>query len=403
MKPERKKKHVAKGELTVMPRFTHLELHNWRNFKKVDVDLEPRVFVVGPNASGKSNLLDAFRFLQELATQGGGLVNALQGSNRGGIRSVRSLHAGGKSDVTLAISAEVDGESWRYRLVLKADGTPQKPGPARIVEERVEHDGVEVLRRPDTADKKDPELLLTTALEQSSANARFRALRDFLRSAEYIHVVPQLLRVPSAADARRFGKGLGTGLIAAMGEVPKKTRDARLGRIQKALKSVLPQFEKIEWFQDNKGIPHIRAKYMHWRPRGGWQQESSFSDGTLRIIGLLWYLDQDGGPLLLEEPELSLHPAAIRQLPRILANVATRNTRQVVMTSHSPDLLADKGIDPSEILVLRTTGSETTVTRGDEIDALVRAAENDMSLAQDIEALTRPDEYTQLARFGAKS
>jgi predicted ATPase len=386
-----------------MARFTHLELQNWRNFKKVNVALGTRVFVFGPNASGKSNLLDAFRFLQELAVEGGGLNNALQGSNRGGIRAVRSLHAGGNSEVTIAIKADIDGESWTYRLVLQAGGTPQKPSAARVVKEVVEHDGEQVLSRPGPEEKRDPELLLATALEQSSANGKFRPLRDFLRSAQYIHVVPQLLRMPSQGEARTFGKGLGTGLIGAMGEVPKKIRDARLKRIQKALKSVLPQFEALEWLQDAKGVPHIRAKYKHWRPKGAWQQETSFSDGTLRLIGLLWYLDEAGGPLLLEEPEMSLHAAAVRQLPRILANVSARHERQVIMTSHSADLLADTGIDPSEMLLLRTTGSETTVTLGSDLGELRDAAESDMPLAVHVEALTRPEDYAELAAFGSKS
>lgn len=49
------------------------------------------------------------------------------------------------------------------------------------------------------------------------------------------------------------------------------------------------------------------AEIKHWRPQGGWQREASFSDGTLRLIGLLWFLSRGDSPLLLEEPELSLH------------------------------------------------------------------------------------------------
>jgi predicted ATPase len=381
--------------------FTRIQLRNWRNFKRVDVALQPRVFVVGPNASGKSNLLDVFRFLQELAIEGGGLTNALDNSNRGGIRSVRSLHAGNNSQVSVEITAKIDASEWKYRLVLEATGKPSKPGPARVVEEWVEQDGNVLLHRPDAQDKKDQELLLATALEQRSANAQFRELRDLLRSTAYIHVVPQLVRLPAQDDARRFGKGLGTGLIGAMGQVPKKTRDARLRRINRGLRGVLPQFAELEWFQDTRGTPHIRAKYAHWRPNGGWQEESSFSDGTLRLIGLLWYLDEAGGPLLLEEPELSLHPAAVRQLPRILGNLS-RNRRQVIMTSHSPELVSDTGIDPSELLVLATTGSETTVTVGTGFEELVQAAKADQPLAAYVEAITRPKGYTQLALFGSK-
>jgi hypothetical protein len=85
---------------------------------------------------------------------------------------------------------------------------------------------------------------------------------------------------------------------------------------------------------------------------GGWQNESSFSDGTLRLIGLLWFLSEGSSPLLLEEPELSLHAAAVRQIPRMLAKLNASVGRQVLMTSHSAGLLADQGIDPSEVIVL---------------------------------------------------
>lgn len=53
-------------------RFTHLRLENWRNFTSVDTELARRVFLVGPNASGKSNMLDVFRFLHDLVAVGGG-------------------------------------------------------------------------------------------------------------------------------------------------------------------------------------------------------------------------------------------------------------------------------------------------------------------------------------------
>ncbi|RPI19340.1 MAG: chromosome segregation protein SMC, partial [Acidobacteria bacterium] len=53
--------------------FTHLGIRNWRNFVKADLKLGPRLFITGPNASGKSNLLDVFRFLRDIAKTGGGL------------------------------------------------------------------------------------------------------------------------------------------------------------------------------------------------------------------------------------------------------------------------------------------------------------------------------------------
>jgi uncharacterized protein YPO0396 len=72
-------------------RFTNISLRNWRNFLTVDVALQERMFVVGPNASGKSNLLDAFRFLRDLADPRGGFQQAVQ--LRHGVARLRSLHA----------------------------------------------------------------------------------------------------------------------------------------------------------------------------------------------------------------------------------------------------------------------------------------------------------------------
>ena len=81
-------------------RFTRLRLSNWRNFKDVDIELRGRVFVVGPNASGKSNLLDAIRFLHDIAKPGGGLVNAI--ADRTDLKHVRSLHATRNSQAATA-------------------------------------------------------------------------------------------------------------------------------------------------------------------------------------------------------------------------------------------------------------------------------------------------------------
>ena len=72
---------------------SRLTLKNWRNFTNVDVALQQRQFIVGPNASGKSNLLDAFRFLRDIAKQkGGGLQDAIE--KRGGLSKIRCLSAG---------------------------------------------------------------------------------------------------------------------------------------------------------------------------------------------------------------------------------------------------------------------------------------------------------------------
>jgi predicted ATPase len=76
-------------------------LKNWRNFEAANVDLAERVFVVGPNASGKSNFLDVFKFLRDIALPRGGLQEAI--TLRGGVPRIRCLSARKETDVGVTV------------------------------------------------------------------------------------------------------------------------------------------------------------------------------------------------------------------------------------------------------------------------------------------------------------
>src|SRR3989304_2804983 len=97
-------------------RFTHVRLENWRNFSHVDVALQQRVFLVGPNASGKSNLLDVFRFLHDIVSVGGGFQEAVR--KRGGVSSLRCLAARRFPDVLIRvqIGTEDNTNLWQYEI-----------------------------------------------------------------------------------------------------------------------------------------------------------------------------------------------------------------------------------------------------------------------------------------------
>jgi hypothetical protein len=67
------------------------------------------------------------------------------------------------------------------------------------------------------------------------------------------------------------------------------------------------------------------------------------------------------GPLMIEEPELNLHPAVVKFLPQMLHQATRRSKRQVIVSTHSPEFLLDNGIASDETLVLRPDSNGTTV------------------------------------------
>ena len=223
-----------------------------------------------------------------------------------------------------------------------------------------------MLSRPDKHDKKDPELLTQTHLEQKQANRRFRMLADFFERIEYMHLVPQLIRNPDrylTVDNDPFG----SDFLVQIAKKKTNTRNARLKKINNALRSVVPKLLSIEFFIDTKGRSHIRGKYKHWRYSGAWQSEDQFSDGTLRLLGLLWSLQEQQSLILLEEPELSLHPGIIKYIPQMIAKVQARKRRQIFLSTHSAEILTDKGIGLDEVLTLIPSEEGTKIQHASSI------------------------------------
>ncbi|MFQ5744896.1 MAG: AAA family ATPase [Acidobacteriota bacterium] len=376
-------------------KFRSLRLQNWKNFARVDVAIQNRVFLVGPNASGKSNLLDVFRFLRDLASSGGGFQEAI--TRRGGVSAIRCLAARRYPDIEIHVALqEADNTPrWEYELAFKQD---QQRRP-QVVKERVLRDGAIVLDRPEDEDREDPARLTQTYLEQVNVNRDFRDLATFFASIRYLHIVPQLIREPDRSVGCS-NDPFGGDFLEQVAKTQERTRNARLKRIRQALRVAVPQLQEIELWRDERGTPHLRGNYQHWRPQGAWQTEEQFSDGTLRLMGLLWVIMDRTGPLLLEEPELSLHPEIVRLLPQMLARVQRRTRRQVFLSTHSPELLRDSGIGLDEVLLL-TPGSEgTEVTLASSHSDIRDLLDGGLPLADVVIPKTRPDQAGQLTLFG---
>lgn len=374
-------------------------LKNWRNFRAVNVPLRERQFVVGPNAAGKSNFLDVFRFLRDIAKpEGGGIQKAVK--DRGGISKLRSLAARRDPEITIEVQlseSELDKKpSWRYRLEIRQESRGYRQ--PFISSERVWSGSEIVLDRPTHQDKVDPIRLTQTYLEQVNENAAFREIVKFFEAATYLHLVPQLLRYSDMIQGRMVESDpFGQGLLERVAKTPGRTQKSRLSRIETALKVAVPQLQQLRFERDTEtGRPHLGALYSHWRPNAGWQREDQFSDGTLRLIGLLWSLLEGDSLLLLEEPELSLNAAIVSRLAPLIYRMQRQRRRQVIVSTHSMDLLSDPGISASEVLLLEPSTEGTSITPMSAISDLTRLTEAGLSVGEVVLPRTQPKQLELL-------
>jgi len=331
---------------------TRIKLKNWRNFKDVDIPLRERAYLIGPNASGKSNFLDVFRFLRDISNpSGGGLRKAIL--NRGGIKKVRWLPS---RDAVVSIEVHLaqgpdEVAEWKYSLAFRSEGTGlQRPV---VTNECVIHHNKTILSRPDSGDEGDTERLTQTHLEQINTNGKFRDIAETFDSVTYLHLVPQLLK---------FSDQLGGNRLSG----------------------------------DPFGQEFLK-RYKHWRPKAGLQREDEFSDGTLRLLGLMWSLLDGDSMLLLEEPELSLNDGIVSQIPMLISGMQrkAKHRRQVIITTHSEALLNNEGIDGREVIRLEPTENGTEMLLPNEEETVALKA--GLTPADVILSKARPHQVEQLS------
>lgn len=377
-------------------RIERLSVKNWRNFKKAEIDIDRRLFIVGPNASGKSNLLDALRFLHDVADRG--LRHAVQ--SRGGMARLRCLSARNTNHGWVGLGVTLrdsDNTKWTYELHF----ANERRGEHRtlVAREIVTKDGAEIVNRPNEDDNKDKELLIQTALEQVSLNQSFRQITEKFSRIRYMHLVPQIIKHYDLSQERNQDP-FGSGFLADIARTNEKTRTRRLKKITEALRLTVPQTTELSFFRDETGQPHLGIHCDHWRPDSALQDERDLSDGTLRLIGLLWLLHEathSNRILLLEEPESSFHPSIARQLPVIFYRMTRGRGSQVILSTHSTEMLSDPSLGVNEVVVLEPGQDGTTVTSAADladIDLLITA---DLNLDEILEPITKPSQVERLS------
>jgi predicted ATPase len=354
---------------------TRVELKNYKSIAACDVRLRPLMFLVGPNGSGKSNFLDALRLLTDSLNTS--LDHALR--ERGGIKEVRRRSAGHPTHFSIRL---------RFRLPEGAEGfyafrvgsRPQ--GGFEVQTEECRLFGSQALA-PETYYVVASGAVTSTSVPVAPAAAsdrlylvnasglpEFRPLYDALSHMGFYNLNPASIRDLQPPDAGEVLLRDGRNLASVLGELESHSSAAKK-RIEDYLSKVVPgvsgvdvkqvgPMETLEFRQQVGGNEHP------WRFFAG-----NMSDGTLRALGILVALFQSRNgqahrvPLVgIEEPELALHPAAAGVLRDSLRDAS--QVTQVIVTSHSPDLLDDPTIADELILPVRSEQGVTTIAPLDE-------------------------------------
>lgn len=353
------------------PPFIHrVVLRNYKSIGYCDVALGALTYLVGPNGAGKSNFLDAMHLVRDALN--GSLDNAL--NERGGLSEVRRRSSGHPTNFGVRLDFSLpDGRRGHFAFNV---GALKERGYEVQTEECV-IDGIGQgpsfrIDRGKLRDTSEPTFPAVTsdrlALVAASGLTAFRPVFDALSSMSFYNLNPKLMRELQKPQEGRLLKPAGENIASVLGHLERVGGD-QLGVIRDYLQTVVPMvqgverkqvgpMETLEFRQDMAG-----AKYP-WRFFA-----QNMSDGTLRALGVLVALFQgnrDYAPTLvgIEEPETALHPAASAALREALAR-AGRHT-QVIVTSHSPDLLDDRDIPTDAILSVVSERGETLIAPLDE-------------------------------------
>lgn len=386
---------------------TRVSIENYKSIEKCSVDPRKLTVLVGRNGAGKSNFLDALRFLSDSLRDG--MENALK--VRGGLGEVRRRSTGHPRNFALkldfalphdyalplqerALQRVAPVKQAVFAQVTEPDESSHGPningsygfivtarGPGAYIVKREEL-RIFTEQGEELADYTVNEGVVESASESSMppvsatrlylVNAAglpvFRGVYDALSAMGFYNLSPELIRDLQSPDAGELLRREGGNLASVVGRISanqpelwERTKGylslivpgiVDVGRVQVGPK------ETLEFKQEVAGSKHPWRFYA-----------ANMSDGTLRALGNLLAVTQLAErrePVCvvgIEEPETALHPAAAGHLMEALRE-ATEHT-QIIVTTHSPDLLDYVRLEQDQLLVVVARGGSTRIALPD--------------------------------------
>ena len=345
-----------------VPFLTRVQIRDYKSIAKADVRLGAFTILVGRNGSGKSNFLDALRFVADsLRTS---LAQAVQA--RGVVYEIKRRGAESPSFSIGLRLALPDLKTATYSLSIRAlKGGAFSVGAETLA---VRHGSGPVLGSYSVADGEILDCSIDNPppvpsdrlyLVNVSGFPEFRAVHDALAAMSFYNFNPETLKVPQKPDAGDLLHRDGSNLASVVARL-KAERPEELERIIQYLAAIVPGLSGIdrlplgplETLQFEQQIEGLTKPFGFF----AW----NMSDGTLRALSALAAAWQPGMSLVgIEEPESALHPAAAGALMDALREAASQT--QILITSHSPDLLDHVDLETDRLLAVSFENGVTKI------------------------------------------
>ncbi len=391
---------------------TSVRINNFRSFSDLRLDLGPFNVFVGPNGCGKSNFVDAFRFLKQAVSTS---VSAAV-SRRGGWNNVRNRKyranrftlelKGTGVGITLGVPPPARhslGESTTpNHYEYAATFAHQKPSDILIIAESalvalaLEDSKPQILSAVKRTSKdisvsglveqfvshSRQSGLAERAADKSLLGSPFHSIAGFIigHMIEHWHMYnldPAEARRPSILDDSTEMSESGDNLsliLRYLGRSAPHSSERSLiaDRIRTIMQALVPDFQSWEPLTLADGRATFRIKEKEFASLFG---PESISDGTVRLLSLLAALlahptqsdpaDASPGPgvLFIEEPERMLHPLVLDQLVQLMREVSSET--QIVVTTHSPDFV--RHCRPEEVYLMDKIQGTTRIVRASDI------------------------------------
>lgn len=401
------------------PAIRRLQVNNFKSFKELRVDDMPRFGVlIGANASGKSNFVQIFEFLRDLAQQG--LENAI--SLQGGIEYLRNIHLGAREPLRIQVVLgtnlvpiivraareyiRIPVMSYEFRLEFARRGMRYK-----TVHEAIEY-SYQILRA--TSDEPNPEAdehvqSGSVLIRQTNGRVEYnigslpeefhglfwfrRGLKPRMPRGELLIQIPFLpvlrwfygdvgiydfdpklpkraMPITGKSELERDGSNLAI-VLNRIAENP-----AHKERLLKFVRSVLPFVEDIraERFADKSVIFSLREMYHKKR----FLPASMISDGTVGVLAMIIALYLESNSLVIfEEPERNIHPSLLAHVVAMMKDASEH--KQVLVTTHNPEFVKHAGVEHL-LLISRDPEGFSVITRPAEREDVRIFLENEIGI-----------------------